>query len=87
MWSAVPAERDIDPRIQRIKSTTSCGKRITRARSLRSKETVGCFPDLSRIELRHTIREHLRWQTSNGRNRLHLAMRVLEVFRRPHLQV
>ena len=72
------AERDIDPRIQGLKSTTFCGKRLTRRQIADIQETVGRFPKLSRTELGQTLCEHLRWQTPKGRNRIQLAMRVLE---------
>ena len=36
------------------------------------------FPKLSRNELGQTICEHLRWQTPSGRNRIQLALRLLE---------
>ena len=72
------AERDIDPRIQRLKSTTFCGKRLTRRQIADIQETVGRFPQLSRTELGQTLCEHLGWHTPKGRNRIQLAMRVLE---------
>ena len=72
------AERDIDPRIQRLKSTTFCGKRLTRRQIADIQETVGRFPQLSRTELGQTLCEHLGWHTPKDRNRIQLAMRVLE---------
>ncbi len=35
------------------------------------------FPALRRTELRHTIREQLRWQTPGGNSRVQLALRLL----------
>ena len=72
------AERDNDPRIRRLKSTTFCGKRLTRRQIAAIQETVGRFPQLSRTELGQTLCEHLGWHTPKGRNRIQLAMRVLE---------
>ena len=66
-------ERDIDPRIQRLKSTTFCGKRLTRRQIADIQETVGRFPKLDQ-----TLCEHQGWQTPKGRNRIQWAMRVLE---------
>ena len=66
-------ECDIDPRIQRLKSTTFCGKRLTRRQIADIQETVGRFPKLGQ-----TLCEHPGWQTPKGRNRIQWAMRVLE---------
>ena len=63
----------IDPRVQRLKSTTFLGKRLTKRQIADIQETVSTFPKLSRTELGHTICEHLGWQTPNGSNRIQLA--------------
>ena len=67
----------IDPRVQRLKSTTFLGKRLTKRQIAGIQETVSSFPKLSRTELGHTICEHLGWQTPNGSNRIQLARGVL----------
>ncbi len=67
----------IDPRVQRLKSTTFLGKRLTKRQIADIQETVSSFPKLSRTELGHTICEHLGWQTPNGSNRIQLARGVL----------
>ena len=77
-WSGMAAERDIDPRIERLQSTSFCGKHLTRRQIADIQETVGRFPQLSRTELGQTLCEQLGWQTPKGRNRIQLAMRVLE---------
>ena len=72
----------LDPRIERLKSTTFYGKRLTRRQIAEVQETVGCLPQLSRHELAHTLCEHLRWQTPRGSNRIQLALRLLEELER-----
>ena len=72
----------MDPLIENLKSTTFCGKRLTRRQIADIQETVGLFPKLSRTELGHTICEHLGWQTPKGSNRIQLATRVLEELER-----
>ncbi len=68
----------MDPRIEKLKSTTFFGHRLTRKQIAGIRETVETFPALSRTELGHTICEHLRWQTPGGNNRIQLALRLLE---------
>ena len=72
----------LDPLIQNLKSTTFFGKRLTRRQISDIQEVVGTFPKLSRNELGQTICEHLRWQTHAGRNRIQLALRLLEELER-----
>ena len=72
----------LDPRIERLPCTTFCGRRLTRRQIADIQATVGCCPQLSRTELGHTICEHLHWQTSQGSNRIQLAMRLLEALER-----
>ena len=79
--SAPPAP-DLDPRIQQLPSTTFFGRRLTRRQIAAIQETVALLPRLSRTELGHTICEHLHWHTPRGRNRIQLAMRLLEQLER-----
>ena len=79
--SAPPAP-DLDPRIQQLPSTTFFGRRLTRRQIAAIQETVALLPRLSRTELSHTICEHLHWHTPRGRNRIQLAMRLLEQLER-----
>ena len=72
----------MDPLIQNLKSTTFFGKRLTRRQIADIQEVVRTFPKLSRNELGQTICEHLRWQTHSGRNRIQLALRLLEELER-----
>ncbi len=72
----------MDPLIQNLKSTTFFGRRLTRRQIADIQEVVGTFPKLSRNELGQTICEHLRWQTHSGRNRIQLALRLLEELER-----
>ena len=72
----------MDPLIQNLKSTTFFGKRLTRRQIADIQEVVRTFPKLSRNELGQTICEHLRWQTHPGRNRIQLALRLLEELER-----
>ena len=51
----------MDPRIEKLKSTTFGGKRFTRQQIATIQETANTFSTLSRRELAHTICEHLRW--------------------------
>ena len=79
--SAPPAP-DLDPRIQQLPSTTFFGRRLTRRQIAAIQETVALLPRLSHTELGHTICEHLHWHTPRGRNRIQLAMRLLEQLER-----
>ena len=72
----------LDPLIQNLKSTTFCGRRLTRRQIADIQEVVRTFPKLSRNELGQTICAHLRWQTPSGSNRIQLAMRLLEELER-----
>ena len=72
----------LDPLIQNLKSTTFCGRRLTRRQIADIQEVVRTFPKLSRNELGQTVCEHLRWQTPSGSNRIQLAMRLLEELER-----
>ena len=72
----------MDPLIQNLKSTTFCGRRLTRRQIADIQEVVRTFPKLSRNELGQTVCEHLRWQTPSGSNRIQLAMRLLEELER-----
>ena len=60
----------LDPLIQNLKSTTFCGRRLTRRQIADIQEVVRTFPKLSRNELGQTICEHVRWQTPSGSNRI-----------------
>ena len=72
----------MDPSIQNLQSTTFFRRRLTRRQIADIQEVVRTFPKLSRNELGHTICEHLRWQTASGRDRIQLAMRLLEALER-----
>ena len=72
----------LDPLIQNLKSTSFCGRRLTRRQIADIQEVVRTFPKLSRNELGQTICAHLRWQTPSGSNRIQLAMRLLEELER-----
>ena len=49
----------LDPLIQNLKSTTFCGRRLTRRQIADIQEVVRTFPQLSRNELGQTVCEHL----------------------------
>ena len=72
----------MDPRIKHLKSTTFCGKRLTRKQVAAVQETVASFPALSRHELAQTICEHLGWHTATGRNRVGACLQLLEELER-----
>ena len=72
----------IDPRIQRLKLTTFCGKRLTQRQIADVQEMAASLPGLSRNELGKTVCEHLGWKTKRGRSRVRLAVRVLEELER-----
>jgi hypothetical protein len=65
----------IDPRIQRLKLTTFCGKRLTRRQIADVQEMAASLPGLSRNELGKTVCEHLGWKTKRGRSRVRLVVR------------
>ena len=64
----------MDPRIASLKSTTFCGRRLTRRQIADVQETVA----LSRNELAKTVCEHLNWTTPKGGYRVAACMRMLE---------
>ena len=68
----------MDARISGLKYTTFSGQRLTRRTIAEIQETVELLPLLSRTELAQTVCAHRDWRTPRGRNRLQLAMRVLE---------
>ena len=68
----------MDPRIESLKSTTFCGRRLTRRQIADVQETVALSPALSRNELAKTICEHLNWITPKGSYRVAACMRMLE---------
>ena len=49
----------MDSRIEKLKSTTFCGTRLTRRRIADIQKTVELFPALSRHELAATLCSHL----------------------------
>ena len=65
-------------RRDRLQSRTFRGKRLSHKQIADICETVRLFPNLSRMELCHTVCEQLDWKTPNGDNRVLLARRVLE---------
>ncbi len=68
----------MDPRIERLESTTFCGRRLTRRQIADLQETVALSPALSRNELSKTICEHLNWTTPKGAYRVAACLRMLE---------
>tara|TARA_R110001583_G_C5643309_1_gene408081 strand:+ start:208 stop:2490 length:2283 start_codon:yes stop_codon:yes gene_type:complete len=68
----------MDPRIEKLQSTTFGGKRFTRKQIASIQETAHTFSTLSRRELAHTICEHLRWYTPKGENKIQSCLRVLD---------
>ena len=68
----------MDPRIERLESTTYCGRRLTRRQIADVQETVALSPALSRNELSKTICEHLNWTTPKGAYRVAACLRMLE---------
>ena len=68
----------MDPRIERLESTTFCGRRLTRRQIADVQETVALSPALSRNELSRTICEHLNWTTPKGAYRVAACLRMLE---------
>ena len=59
----------MDSRIEKLKSTTFCGTRLTRRQIADLQKTVKMFPTLSRHELAATLCTHLGWFTPKGRDR------------------
>ena len=72
----------MDPLSKNLKSTTFCGKRLTRRQIAAVQESVGRFPCLSRSDLGHTICEHLGWKTPSGAASHASAMGLLEELER-----
>ena len=68
----------MDSRIEKLKSTTFCGTRLTRRQIADLQKTVEMFPALSRHELAATLCTHLGWFTPKGRDRLGSCLRMLE---------
>ena len=68
----------MDPRIEKLKSTTFGGKRFTRKQIATIQETANTFSTLSRRELAHTICEHLRWYTPKKKNKIQSCLRALD---------
>ena len=68
----------MDSRIESLKSTTFCGRRLTRCQIADVQETVALSPALSRNELAKTVCEHLNWTTPKGGYRVAACMRMLE---------
>ena len=68
----------MDPRIEKLKSTSFFGRRFTRRQIAAIQQTVARFPALSRKELAETICEHLNWRTAAGGNRVAAALGLLE---------
>ena len=68
----------MDPRIERLESTTFFGRRLTRRQIADIQETVALSPALSRNELSRTIYEHLNWTTPRGAYRVAACLRMLE---------
>ena len=67
-----------ETRIERLESTTFCGRRLTRRQIADIQETVALSPALSRNELCKTICEHLNWTTPKGAYRAAACLRMLE---------
>ena len=63
----------MDSRIEKLKSTTFCGTRLTRRQIADLQKTVAMFPALSRHELAAILCSHLGWFTPKGRDRLGCA--------------
>ena len=68
----------MDSRIEKLKSTTFCGTRLTRRQIADLQKTVAMFPALSRHELAAILCSHLGWFTPKGRDRLGSCLRMLE---------
>ena len=68
----------MDPRIRNLKSTTFCGRRLTRRQIAAVQETVARCPALSRNELSRTVCEYLNWTTPKGEHRVAACLRMLE---------
>ena len=73
---------ELDPRIVRLASTSFCGQRLRRSQLADIQEIVCSLPLLSRTELGHTVCEYRRWQTPRSRNRIQVALRLLEELER-----
>ena len=68
----------MDPRIERLETTTFFGRRLTRRQIADIQETVALFPNDTRNELAKTICEHLNWRTPKGDYRVSACLRTLE---------
>ncbi len=68
----------MDASIANLKTTTFCGRRLTRKQISELQQTVRSFPALSRHELAQTVCEHLRWQTPKGVNQFNSGLSLLE---------
>ncbi len=53
-----------------------CGRHINKEELEHIQETVETFSRLSRVELAHTICEHLSWYTASGRNKLDACLKL-----------
>lgn len=54
-----------------------CGRHIKNEEIEHIRETVETFSRLSRVELAHTICEHLSWYSASGRNKLDACLNLL----------
>ncbi len=68
----------MDPRIERLETTTFFGRRLTRRQIADIQETVALLPNNTRNELAKTICEHLNWNTPKGDYRVSACLRMLE---------
>ena len=64
--------------VETLLKTTFSGRRFTRKQLAHVQQTVEQFPNLSRSELAHTLCEHLRWKTPNGKNKVESCLTLLE---------
>lgn len=68
----------MDQAIERLKSTTYGGRRLTRKQIEQIQSTVNSFPSLSRRELANTICEHIDWFTPKGKASSQACLKALE---------
>lgn len=68
----------MDQKIEKLPSTTFCGRRFRRQQIADIQSVVNQFSNLSRSELALTICEHLNWVTPRGTNRLATCLNFLE---------
>ena len=71
---------DIQARVEKLTTTTFCGRRFSRQQILSIIETMATFSNLSRNELALTLCEHLDWRTPRGSLKVNSALALIEKF-------